>query len=91
MGHAHFAGQDHHHDDAGGPHGFDAASHTRHTSMAEAISDCNVLIAGGMGMGAHHSLKSLNIEPIITDIGDIDEAVKLYIEGKLINRMERLH
>jgi predicted Fe-Mo cluster-binding NifX family protein len=59
--------------------------------MAETIADCQVLIAGGMGWGAYESLESRNIQPIVTDIRNIDEAVKLYLEGKLPNLMERLH
>ncbi len=72
-------------------HGYDAGSQVRHNSMAETIADCQVLITGGMGRGAYENMKSRNIETIVTDIRDIDEAVKLYIEGKLPNRMERLH
>ena len=93
MGHSHFtaAGSHEGHGGQGGPHGFDAASQGRHASMAEAISDCQVLIAGGMGMGAFESMKSYNIEPVITDKINIEEAVKLYAEGKLPNLMNRLH
>ena len=72
-------------------HGYDAGSQVRHTSMMENIADCQVLIAGGMGWGAYESLKSRNIQPIVTDVRSIDEAVKLYLEGKLPNLMERLH
>jgi len=72
-------------------HGYDAGSQVRHASMMENIADCQVLLAGGMGWGAYESLKSCNIQPIVTDIGIIDEAVKLYLEGKLSNLMERLH
>jgi predicted Fe-Mo cluster-binding NifX family protein len=89
-GHHTFAA--HHADLAPGEkHGYDAGSQVRHASMMESISDCQVLIAGGMGWGAYESLKSSNIEPIVTDIKTIDEAVKLYLEGKLPNLMERLH
>ena len=72
-------------------HGYDAGSQVRHASMMENIADCQALIAGGMGWGAYESLKSHNIQPIVTDVGTIDEAVKLYLEGKLPNLMERLH
>jgi predicted Fe-Mo cluster-binding NifX family protein len=48
-------------------------------------------IAGGMGWGAYESLKSCGIEPAVTDVENVDEAVKLYLEGKLPNLMERLH
>ena len=36
-------------------------------------------------------MRSYNIEPVITDVENIDEAVKLYLEGKLTNVMDRLH
>ena len=75
----------------GEKHGYDAGAQIRHASMMENIADCQVLIAGGMGWGAYESLKSRNIQAIVTDIGNIDEAVKLYLEDKLPNLMERLH
>lgn len=72
-------------------HGYDAGSEAKHRSMADTISDCQVLLAGGMGWGAYESLKSYNIQPVVTDVESIDEAVKLYLEGKLPNLMDRLH
>jgi len=72
-------------------HGYDAGSQAKHASMAETILDCQILLAGGMGWGAYESLKNRGIEPVATDIANIHEAVKLYIEGKLPNLMERLH
>ena len=72
-------------------HGYDAGAQVRHESMAEAISDCQVLLAGGMGWGAYEAMQSYNITPIITDVRDVDEAVQLYLDGKLTNLMERLH
>ncbi len=74
-----------------GKHGMDAASQAKHAGMLATILDSQVLIAGGMGYGAYESLESSGIEPIITDVETIDEAVKLYLEGKLVNLMEKLH
>ena len=71
--------------------GYHADSQAKHKSMAETISDCQVLLAGGMGWGAYESMKSYNIEPIVTDVESIDQAVQLYIAGELTNLMERLH
>ncbi|MFC1847249.1 NifB/NifX family molybdenum-iron cluster-binding protein [Chloroflexota bacterium] len=89
-GHHTFAA--HHADLAPGEkHGYDAGSQVRHASMMKSIADCQVLIAGGMGWGAYEGLKSCNIEAVVTDIDGIEEAVKLYLEGKLENKMERLH
>ena len=75
----------------GEPHGYDAGSQAKHRSMAETVADCQVLLAGGMGWGAYESMKSYNIEPIVTDVANIDEAVQLYLTGRLPNLMERLH
>ena len=72
-------------------HGYEAGSQVRHANMAEAISDCQIVLAGGMGWGAYESMKSYNIEPVVTDVKNIDEAVQLYLDGKLENQMERLH
>jgi len=72
-------------------HGYDAGSQVKHESMADTISDCQVLLAGGMGWGAYDSMQSHNIKPIVTDVRDIDEAVQLYLDDKLTNLMERLH
>ncbi len=72
-------------------HGFDAASQAKHRSMADTIVDCQVLLAGGMGRGAYESLKSYNIKPVVTDVEDIDQAVQLYVDGKLPDLLDRLH
>ncbi len=90
-GHHTFAAHEPHKMAPGERHGFDAGSQSRHASMAETISDCQVLLAGGMGWGAYESLKSRNIETIVTDVGNIYKAVELYLKGKLPNLMDRLH
>ena len=91
-GHQQLGGGHHSHAHSPGqPHGLDADSENKHAAMAQPINDCQVLIAGGMGQGAYMSLKSYNIEPVITDVRNVDEAAKLYAEGKLPNLRERLH
>jgi hypothetical protein len=44
-----------------------------------------------MGRGAYESLKSYNIDPVITDIKNMDEAVRLQVAGHLANLVDRLH
>ncbi len=90
-GHHTFAAQEQTGPPSGERHGYDAGSQVKHNSMADTISDCQVLIAGGMGWGAFDSLKSRNIEPVVTDVRNINEALKLYLSGRLTNLMERLH
>ena len=55
------------------------------------LSDCEVLMARGMGRGAYESIQQANIRPIVTDIAGIDEAVQAYLEGILADHSERLH
>jgi len=90
LGHTHFANQPHV-EQPGVPHGTDPASHKRHSNMAETISDCDAIICGGMGMGAYQSMQTFNIEPLVTNLTDIDAVIQSFIAGKLVNHVERLH
>jgi predicted Fe-Mo cluster-binding NifX family protein len=90
-GHHTFAAGQHPDTAPGGRHGYDAGAQSKHAAMAQGIADCQVLIAGGMGWGAYESLKSRGIETVVTDVDNIEDAVKRYLEGKLPNLMERLH
>jgi predicted Fe-Mo cluster-binding NifX family protein len=90
MGHNQFSAigpEEHHHEQ----HGLDEASHNKHAQMAGSISDCQVLLCGGMGMGAYESMRRLNIQPIVTNLHDIEAAVQEYIDGKLVDHTEKLH
>ncbi len=92
VGHNHFSSQPHveeHQHGAG--HGLDSASHNRHASMVEAIADCKVVLCGGMGRGAYESMRRLNIQPVVTDLDDIDAAARAFMDGKLIDHTELLH
>jgi predicted Fe-Mo cluster-binding NifX family protein len=91
LGHAHFVNLPHSEEQPGQMHGMDADSHNKHLQMAEAISDCEALLCRGMGMGAYQSMQSRGIRPVVTDIATIDEAVLAYIEGSIIDQVERLH
>ncbi len=91
MGHNHFSAQPHAEEAHGVDHGLDAASHDKHASMAEAISDCEALLCRGMGMGAYESMRRLNIKPIMTDVSEIDAAAQDFIDGKLVDHTELLH
>lgn len=92
LGHAQFAGsEEHSHQADARGHGFNPDAQPRHANMAAAISDCQVLIARGMGAGAYESMKMAGIQPAITDIPVIDEAIQAYLEGNLIDHVEKLH
>jgi predicted Fe-Mo cluster-binding NifX family protein len=59
--------------------------------MAEAIADCQALLCGGMGMGAYESMRARDIQPIVTDLVSIDEAVRAFLDGKIVDQVNRLH
>ena len=88
--HNNFAQEEHHHQQ-GEQHGLDQHSHSKHISMAEAIKDCQILLARGMGNGAYQSMLQLNIKPVVTDIRYIDEAVESVINGTITDHIEKLH
>jgi len=90
-GHHTFAGQGHLSHAPGGRRGYGEGAEARHAAMMETISDCQVLLTRGMGWGAYEALRDAGIEPIVTDVSDIREAVRLHIEGKLPNLREQLH
>jgi predicted Fe-Mo cluster-binding NifX family protein len=62
-----------------------------HNAMIAPIADCKALLTRGMGTGAYNSLKEHGIEPIITDIREIEAAVEAYLAGTIIHHPEKLH
>jgi len=78
-------------EESAGRHGTGAASHEKHVSMAEVIRGCEALLCRGMGYGAYQSMQQVGIRPVVTDIIEIDEAVRAYIEGRLEDHPEKLH
>jgi predicted Fe-Mo cluster-binding NifX family protein len=92
MGHAQFASEEHAEDKADPRgHGFTPAEQNRHFQMAEAIRDCQILLARGMGSGAYYSMEQVGIKPVITDITSIDEAALQAAQGVIVDHKEKLH
>jgi predicted Fe-Mo cluster-binding NifX family protein len=97
LGHAQFHDQPHTADPQPGqphgsqPHGMDPGSHNKHVQMANAIADCEALLCRGMGMGAYESMKAVGIRPVVTDIAEIDSAVMTYVQGQIVDHIDRLH
>jgi predicted Fe-Mo cluster-binding NifX family protein len=79
------------HDEPGYAHGQGPLAGRRHARMLEPIRDCQVLMARGMGQGAHDNLLQAGIQPILTDINEIEGAVKAFLEGHLADHPERIH
>ena len=63
---------------------------SRYDEMAATIGDCDAVLAGGMAIGAYNALRGYGIEPIITDIDDVEQAVRAFVEGTIQNLVERL-
>ncbi|MGD8402256.1 MAG: NifB/NifX family molybdenum-iron cluster-binding protein [Anaerolineales bacterium] len=82
-----FAGEHHHYGEHGEPHGMDRQAQHRHARMMDTIDDCQVLISRGMRQGAQYSLTARGIQPVLTDIQDIREAVNAYLAGTLVENM----
>ena len=91
VGHAQFNAEGHEHNESGGRHGYGSVAEDRHTRMAGSIADCQVLLCRGMGMGAYESMQSRGIRPVVTDIASIEEAVMVYLEGNIVDHVNRLH
>jgi predicted Fe-Mo cluster-binding NifX family protein len=66
-------------------------SEAHHVSMMGLIMDCDVVLASGMGESAYDDLKIRSIQPIITDIREVQPALDAYLNGTLIDHLELLH
>jgi len=86
-----------------GHHSFDQESHGghghelshndvhKHATMTAPLTGVTVLVSRGMGMGAQQHLLASGIQPLLTDLQTIDEAVQHYLAGTLTNNHRRLH
>ena len=84
--------QDHEHDhNHEHGHGYGQHSQDKHSRMMANLDDCQVLLGGGMGMGAYESLQRIGITPVLTDVSDIGAAIQAFLDGALEDQKERLH
>ncbi|MEZ4767338.1 MAG: NifB/NifX family molybdenum-iron cluster-binding protein [Caldilineales bacterium] len=81
---------DHDHDHEHG-HGLGQHSQEKHNLMMANLTDCQVLIAGGMGQGAWNNLVQLGIRPVLTTVKQIDVAVREYLDGELVEQPKLVH
>jgi predicted Fe-Mo cluster-binding NifX family protein len=83
-----------HHSFGGGTHreeGTGPGDDHKHSIMTAPLTSVSVLVARGMGLGAQQHLIASGIEPILTDLHTIDEALESYAAGTLVNNPRRLH
>jgi len=91
MGHQNFSSSEIKHTQNNGPHGFDPASQKKHSEMLTAISDCEIIVAGGMGQGAYQSMQENGMKVFVVSMDEIDQALEAYIAGNLEDMADLVH
>jgi len=82
--HVHHHSEEHHHEEE------HEQSRRRGAEMLAAVSDCQVLISGGMGRLAYQHAQASNMAIYMTG-GKIEEAVQAYLRGELTSNERRVH
>jgi len=59
--------------------------------MFAPLHGCAALLSRGMGRGAYVGLQDIGVQPIVTDIARIEDAVMAYLNGTIIDHTEKLH
>ena len=80
----HMQSQDHDHSGTHGP----AQGHS-HSTILNALSDCDIVLAGGMGRRIYDDLRSANIVSIISDQDTVDGALTAYLQNTLTDNPEK--
>jgi len=60
-----------------------------HSSILEALSDCEAVLARGMGRRIYDDLRSADIQSFITDQTTVDSALSAYINGTLTDNPDK--
>ena len=60
-----------------------------HTAILEALADCELVMARGMGRRIYDDLRGAKIESYITSQSQVDEAIEAYIRGDLDDNPEK--
>ena len=90
-GHEEFATDEAHpQTDEKGRHGFSPIASERHKEIKDIIKDCELVITGRIGLGAHTDMKNFGIKVIATEVKSIDEAVSLWTQGNLSHIKDRV-
>ena len=71
-------------------HGQHQQGRDHHDDMFAPIADCQVLICGGMGGGAHARAQAANLEIVLTS-GPIETVVQAYLNGEINSDPNRVH
>jgi predicted Fe-Mo cluster-binding NifX family protein len=90
-GHDHRDHDHHDHDHGQQGHGFGHQAEGKHKRMFAPVLDCQVVLARGMGRGAYRGLQQAGLQPVITDIPDVERAVLAAADGTIVDHSDRLH
>ena len=95
IGHRQFAEEEkdlgHQHQGDARGHGYGRHAEDKHQRMFASINDCEIVVARGMGRGAYQGMQQVGLKPIVTDIADIETAVKAVMDGEIVDHPEVLH
>ncbi len=69
----------------------DPGHRRRHHDLVDTVQDCDVVIAGGMGLPVQERLEAADISVTLTDIRSIDEAIQAYSTGSIAHDPNRAH
>ncbi len=64
--------------------------HHNHADMFAPVSDCRIMVAGGMGTPAYAAAQRAGLEVILTG-GEIQAALQAYLSGTLEHDPRRVH
>jgi len=87
--HTYFRKKEHDHKDT--PDHDSPDAHNKHVQMMTAIAACDVVVCGGMGKGAFQSIVSLGKKVFMTNTGNINDALKGYLAGELVDMSDLVH
>jgi predicted Fe-Mo cluster-binding NifX family protein len=62
-----------------------------HSALLDPVSDCAVLVAGGMGLPMVGHIEARGIRLILTSLTSIDDALERYLAGTLEHEPARAH
>ena len=69
----------------------DSGACGNHKTFVEMLEGCDAVICGGIGQGAYDSLRAHGVKSVVAKSRhEIEEAAKLYLEGKLATTEERV-
>lgn len=86
----HHHNHDHEHQNGNHEHG-NRHDKKHHNRMIENILDCQYMLVKSMGNPVHDALTEAGIKPILTNIKNIEEAVKALLDGTIDNNTHLLH